>query len=219
MKRGLKCFYLLVLVIFSFSVYASIFTSSFTPTSASLCGSNSETLELTASMINNTGAFNYTNVDAVLVLLNSSLSYVTNSTVSLGPINVSSQSSVNPSWTIKCTNQSSIQTSLIYVVYVTNSGNFSSLSHANSTVKIYTSDVKVPSVLNSIPSGSISNSYATLEMTTDENAICKYSTSSGVSYSSMSNKFSSTGNTLHRQTVENLLDGYHNYYVKCSDYS
>ena len=219
MKRGLKCFYLLVLVIFSFSVYASIFTSSFTPTSASLCGSNSETLELTASMINNTGAFNYTNVDAVLVLLNSSLSYVTDSTVSLGPINVSSQSSVNPSWTIKCTNQSSIQTSLIYVVYVTNSGNFSSLSHANSTVKIYTSDVKVPSVLNSIPSGSISNSYATLEMTTDENAICKYSTSSGVSYSSMSNKFSSTGNTLHRQTVENLLDGYHNYYVKCSDYS
>src|SRR3989344_8055785 len=70
------------------------------------------------------------------------------------------------------------------------------------------------------PSGILSTgtSNATLSLVTNENATCKYSTSPGVSFTSMTNTFSSTGGTTHNSSVSGLVNGQgYTYYVKCRD--
>ncbi|MFC1701125.1 fibronectin type III domain-containing protein, partial [Patescibacteria group bacterium] len=60
----------------------------------------------------------------------------------------------------------------------------------------------------------------TLSLTTDENSTCKYDTSSGVSYDSMSNTFFTTGTMNHSETITGLTDGgSYTYYVRCQDES
>jgi len=59
---------------------------------------------------------------------------------------------------------------------------------------------------------------ATLSLTTDENATCRYETTPGVAYDSMVNTFSSTGGTSHATPITGLVNGSnYNYYVRCQD--
>ena len=66
-----------------------------------------------------------------------------------------------------------------------------------------------------LPSGTTST---TLSLTTNENATCRYSTTPGVSYSSMTDTFSTTGGTSHSTTISGLSDGdSYSYCVRCQD--
>jgi sugar lactone lactonase YvrE len=63
-------------------------------------------------------------------------------------------------------------------------------------------------------------SSATLSLTTDEAATCRYALSAGISFGSMANTFSTTGGTSHSRTVMGLQDGgVYAYYVRCQDRS
>ncbi len=81
-------------------------------------------------------------------------------------------------------------------------------------------DTTVPSLSNGLPTGSLAvgTTGTTVSLATDESATCKYSTSAGVAYASMTNTFSTTGGTTHSQAVTGLADGgSYNYYVRCQD--
>ncbi|MFC1701111.1 fibronectin type III domain-containing protein, partial [Patescibacteria group bacterium] len=83
-------------------------------------------------------------------------------------------------------------------------------------------DTTPPDRDNSSPTGILSSgtTQTTLSLTTDENSTCKYDTSSGVSYDSMSNTFSTTGTMNHSETITGLIDGgSYTYYVRCEDES
>ena len=67
------------------------------------------------------------------------------------------------------------------------------------------------------PKGTIKITNPTLSLNTDESATCKYSTTAGTSYDSMTNTFSTTGETLHSQPLSGLTDGIKIYYVRCID--
>jgi hypothetical protein len=57
-----------------------------------------------------------------------------------------------------------------------------------------------------------------ISLATNEPASCRYSTTSGVSYASMSSVFSSTGGTSHTAGVSGLTDGtVRTHYVRCQD--
>lgn len=61
---------------------------------------------------------------------------------------------------------------------------------------------------------------ATLTLTTDENAVCRYGTTANLTYASMPNSFTTTGSLSHATSVTGLLDGNaYTYYVKCQDSS
>ncbi|MBI2033461.1 MAG: hypothetical protein HYT10_03315, partial [Candidatus Levybacteria bacterium] len=77
-----------------------------------------------------------------------------------------------------------------------------------------------PSRSNGSPTGALpfGTTSAALSLNTNENAICKYDTAAGVSYSSMANTFSTTGGTSHSANINGLTDGNtYNYYVRCID--
>ena len=58
----------------------------------------------------------------------------------------------------------------------------------------------------------------TLSLTTNENATCKYSTTAGISYDSMTNTFTSTGQTSHSTSITGLVGGQtYKYYARCKD--
>ena len=61
-------------------------------------------------------------------------------------------------------------------------------------------------------------SQTTLSLVTDENATCRYATSAGVAFATMTDVFSSTGGTTHSTPVAGLQDGgSYSYYVRCQD--
>ncbi len=81
-------------------------------------------------------------------------------------------------------------------------------------------DAVPPALSNGQPVGTLvsGTTSTTISVTTNEAATCRYSTAAGVAYDSMANTFSSTGSTLHSQTVAGLIDGNtYDYYVRCSD--
>lgn len=95
------------------------------------------------------------------------------------------------------------------------------LNVARSTGASFTTTVDVtPPVRSSgVPSGTLAagTTSTTLSLATDENATCRYATTSGASYSAMT-AFSTTGGTGHSSSVSNLSDGNsYTYYVKCQD--
>ncbi|HVT74873.1 MAG TPA: peptidoglycan-binding domain-containing protein [Candidatus Paceibacterota bacterium] len=70
------------------------------------------------------------------------------------------------------------------------------------------------------PSGRIATSTTSTNLTlnTNESATCKYSTTAGTAYGSMSNTFTTTGGTSHSQTLSGLSSGHlYTYYVRCQD--
>ena len=90
------------------------------------------------------------------------------------------------------------------------------------TVSNSVSDTTPPVLSNRSPSGILPSgtSIATLSLNSNENATCKYATTSGVSYASMPNTFSTTGGTSNSTTVSGLSNGTsYNYYVRCQDAS
>jgi len=93
-------------------------------------------------------------------------------------------------------------------------------SSLNDSVTITLPDITPPVRSVGSPSGSqySGTTQVTLSLTTNENATCKYSTSSGTSYDAMTNTFSTTGTTSHSQIVSGLSDGQsYSYYVRCID--
>jgi len=59
---------------------------------------------------------------------------------------------------------------------------------------------------------------ATLGLTTDENATCRYGTTPGVAYGLMPNTFSSTGGMTHSTSLTGLISNTHyTFYVRCQD--
>jgi len=65
-----------------------------------------------------------------------------------------------------------------------------------------------------LPSGTTSVS---MQLTTNENATCKYGTSAGVAYGSLPNTFATTGTTAHSQTIAVSDGNTYTFYVKCQD--
>ncbi|MEA3344259.1 MAG: cohesin domain-containing protein, partial [Patescibacteria group bacterium] len=81
-------------------------------------------------------------------------------------------------------------------------------------------DVTAPVLSDGLPCSQLSSgtTQTTLSLSTNEGATCKYTTSSGISYDSMSNTFSTTGGTSHSVSLLNISDGnIYNYYIKCKD--
>jgi hypothetical protein len=81
-------------------------------------------------------------------------------------------------------------------------------------------DTTPPVRSNGSPSGTLSagTSQATLALTTDESATCRFSTTAGTSFAAMSNSFTTTGSTSHSTTVSGLVNGNsYTYYVRCQD--
>jgi hypothetical protein len=81
-------------------------------------------------------------------------------------------------------------------------------------------DTQPPVLSGGAPSGTLSagTTSTTLSVTTDESATCRYSTTAGTSFSSMTNTFTTTGATSHSTTVSALVDGSsYTYYVRCRD--
>ena len=82
------------------------------------------------------------------------------------------------------------------------------------------SDTTPPVLSSGQPSGQLTagTTQATLQVTTNESANCRYSTTAGVAYASMSATFATTGGTAHSTIVAGLANGAsYTYYVRCQD--
>jgi len=100
--------------------------------------------------------------------------------------------------------------------YVDASNKFK-ISGLSNSVVVQANDTIAPTVLSkSSPSSTVTVSTATLTVTTDTNATCKYDTSSGIAYASMSGTASSLG-TTHSWSLTGLTTGTAAYYVRCTD--
>jgi hypothetical protein len=83
-----------------------------------------------------------------------------------------------------------------------------------------TPDTTPPVRSNGAPSGTLAagTTQTTLSLTTNENATCRYATSSGVAYGSMPNTFATTGGTAHSATRTGLTNGSsYSFFVRCQD--
>jgi hypothetical protein len=81
-------------------------------------------------------------------------------------------------------------------------------------------DTTPPVRSNGTPSGTLPSgmTQTTLGLVTNENAVCRYATSAGVTYASMPNVFTTTGGTAHSTNVSGLTSGgSYSYYVRCQD--
>lgn len=81
-------------------------------------------------------------------------------------------------------------------------------------------DTTPPTRSNPQPTGALAagTTQATLSLTTDEPATCRYGTSPGIAYSAMSVTFATTGSTSHSSPVTGLVNGgAYTYYVRCQD--
>jgi len=81
-------------------------------------------------------------------------------------------------------------------------------------------DISAPVRSGGSPMGELAygTRSATLSLTTDENATCKYASASGTLYSSMTLTFSTTGGTTHSTSITGFADGTsYTYYARCSD--
>jgi hypothetical protein len=81
-------------------------------------------------------------------------------------------------------------------------------------------DTAAPTLSNGSPVGTLPENTAqtTLNVTTDEQATCKYGTVPNAPYASLSNTFLITGGTSHSASVSGLSNGAsYDYYLKCQD--
>ena len=63
----------------------------------------------------------------------------------------------------------------------------------------------------------ITTASTIMNVTTNETATCRYSTTAGVAYASMTNNFTTTGSTSHSVILSGLTNGVKNYSVRCID--
>ena len=81
-------------------------------------------------------------------------------------------------------------------------------------------ETNAPTRSASSPSGTLvsGTTNTTISLTTNENATCKYGTTADTAYASIANTFTTTGGTIHSQTVTGLSNGNdYNYYARCID--
>src|SRR6185295_14728261 len=81
-------------------------------------------------------------------------------------------------------------------------------------------DTTPPVRSNGLPTGTLAagTTQTPLSLTTNENATCRYTTTAGVAYASMTNTFSTTGGTAHSTTVTGLTNGgSYSFFVRCQD--
>ena len=81
-------------------------------------------------------------------------------------------------------------------------------------------DITPPTQDNGLPTGALSAGTVetTLSLATNENAVCRYATSTDMEYGIMTNIFDITGSTTHSILITGLSDGNsYFYYVKCQD--
>lgn len=109
----------------------------------------------------------------------------------------------------------------VYVLRVTVSNGQAS-EYDELTITVTTgSDTTAPIIRTISPSETLASTAtsASLSVTTDENAVCRYSTVSSTAFgASGSTLFGSTGEKTHTSTVSNLSAGVsYTYYVRCQD--
>jgi Concanavalin A-like lectin/glucanases superfamily/Putative esterase len=71
-----------------------------------------------------------------------------------------------------------------------------------------------------LPTGTLAagTTQTTLSLTTNENATCRYATTAGVAYNSMTKTFAATGTTAHSTSVNGLTNsGSYSFFVRCRD--
>lgn len=81
-------------------------------------------------------------------------------------------------------------------------------------------DTTPPVLSNPLPSEAQSSGTTSVSMqvTTNENATCRYSSASGTAYASMTNAFTTTGGTSHATQITGLANGEtYTRYVRCQD--
>jgi hypothetical protein len=84
---------------------------------------------------------------------------------------------------------------------------------------IDTTEEVPPFRFNPTPTSTVGGTTLSVEITleTDEFAICKYSTNTGVAYGSMTNTFSNTGLIFHSTVVAVTPNSIQHFYVRCID--
>ena len=81
-------------------------------------------------------------------------------------------------------------------------------------------DTVAPVVSGGLPTGTLpaGTTSATLQVTTNENATCRYATTPGTAYAQMATTFATTGGTAHSHPVTGLANGQsYTFYVRCQD--
>lgn len=90
----------------------------------------------------------------------------------------------------------------------------------SSNIVIPPDDIEVPVLYSGSPSGilPLGTNSVTLSVSTNENAVCKYSDIPNLTYPQMVNLFSETGGTVHSKMITGYADGNsYNYYIRCVD--
>ncbi|MFA5962201.1 MAG: hypothetical protein WC848_05960 [Parcubacteria group bacterium] len=100
-------------------------------------------------------------------------------------------------------------------------GGLTVTSDTTDTITLNIPDTTPPVLSNGTPSGTLTKgtTSATVGVTTNENATCKYSTTAETAYASMTDEFTTTtGTTTHSFSATGLIDGgSYTYYVRCAD--
>ena len=81
-------------------------------------------------------------------------------------------------------------------------------------------DIVAPVVSGALPTGTLpaGTTSATLQVTTNESATCRYATTPGTAYGQMATTFATTGGTAHSQAITGLANGQsYTFYVRCQD--
>ena len=111
------------------------------------------------------------------------------------------------------------ETAYTYRVDAVNGGGLITPSNTVSITTPAIPDTEPPVFIFNSPGSTLlaGTTSATLGGTTDESATCRYSTTNGLVFASMT-PFGTTGVTNHTQPITGLTDGtVYNYYVKCRD--
>jgi uncharacterized delta-60 repeat protein len=79
-------------------------------------------------------------------------------------------------------------------------------------------DTTPPVISGGLPNGPINPTDSVeLQVTTNENATCKYGDTSNTPYDSIANTFTTTNGTLHQQTAVPVRNGSNSFFVRCAD--
>ena len=95
------------------------------------------------------------------------------------------------------------------------------LTKTNATATVAAgADVTPPVLSAGLPTGTLvaGTTNASVNLSTNESATCKYSTTSGVAYASMTGSFLATGGTTHSFLASGLANGgSYGYFIRCQD--
>jgi len=83
-------------------------------------------------------------------------------------------------------------------------------------------DTTAPVRQNGLPDGGLQpgTTQTTISLQTNENAVCRYALTAGVSFAAMQNVFTTTGGLSHSRTINGLANGTnYSFFVRCQDSS